>query len=112
MVHKFIGPFQKSLRGAMNTKFEKKVIHFDVRVALATEGQMLGYEDVINFRNYTTSVKCISKTGVLYKLNREVFNNMMMKDDRTWQLLCKMAKQSDDQVMEKIKKASKNIIKH
>ena len=45
---------------------------------------MLGYEDVINFRDYTTSVKCISKTGVLYKLKKDIFINMMMKDDRTW----------------------------
>jgi hypothetical protein len=56
---------------------------------------MLGYEDVVTFREYSNSVKCVTETGSLYKLERDFFNNMMMKDDRAWQLLIKMANKSD-----------------
>jgi hypothetical protein len=73
---------------------------------------MLGYEDVINSRDYTTSVICQSETGALYKLSRNDFNNMMKIDDKNWQSLVDMANQSDQNVLKIIKNGSINIAKH
>ena len=39
---------------------DKKANFFDIRILTASKGYLLGHEDVINDRNYTTSVKCSS----------------------------------------------------
>ena len=70
---------------------------------------MLGYEDVVNFRDYTTSVKCVTETGSLYKLNRDFFNNMMMKDEMAQKSLVSMANKSDEKILKIIKNGSINI---
>ena len=70
---------------------------------------MLGYEDVVSFRDYTTSVKCVTETGTLYKLNRDFFNNMMMRDEMAQKSLVSMANKSDEKILKIIKNGSINI---
>ena len=70
---------------------------------------MLGFEDVVSFRDYTTSVKCVTETGTLYKLNRDFFNNIMMKDQVAQKSLTSMANKSDEKILKIIKNGSINI---
>jgi CRP-like cAMP-binding protein len=66
-------------------------VEIDVRISIATEGQMVGYEDVVNQRNYTTTCKCVSNEGTLFKMPREVFKEFMTCDERNWEVVKKLA---------------------
>ena len=38
----------------------------EVKIGTVGKGQIIGYNDVINNTEHTTSVRCVSGTGVLY----------------------------------------------
>jgi hypothetical protein len=59
----------------------------DVRVANVGVGQVMGFEDVILKRAYTTTVRCISTTGSLYAIKSEDFEQKMKKSEKTWNAL-------------------------
>lgn len=89
----------------MKTKAQAHII----RVALINAGQIIGHEDVLTNRNYTTTVKSVSNDAVLYYCNKEEFNALMKRDDKTWQLLMDMCNQKDLNTRMKITKARKTF---
>ena len=48
---------------------------------------MLGQEDVINERNYTTTVKCLSTEGALFSIRTEEFVHKLGSDERVWNII-------------------------
>lgn len=52
----------------------------DLRIKLAGRGQLIGWEDIIKGRNYSTSFKCYSNTGIVLRLSADAFINEVKKD--------------------------------
>jgi CRP-like cAMP-binding protein len=51
-----------------------------IKLSHLCSGHIFGEEDIINERNYTTTVKCISSTGVIYVLSNEHFYENFQKN--------------------------------
>lgn len=66
-----------------------------IKVATASQGQMLGFSDYLNKRPHTVSVNCVSSIGTLYAIKVDEFENWMQKDPRTWQFIKRMSLESD-----------------
>ena len=93
-VRTLIGPHEST--GAINTQFKINSQSYnpeqprkfkEIKIALFCSGQMLGQEDVINERNYTTSVKCLSAEGALFSIKRQEFIHKLGNDERTWDVI-------------------------
>ena len=67
------------------------------------EGQIVGFEDAHNARNYTTSLKCVSGDGALYVCKTQEFLIKMKHNDRTWLKLQAWVEQKDEKVKKSIK---------
>ena len=50
-------------------------------IAVIGDYQIFGHEDVLFNRNYTTTAKCISSTGIYYTCKAEEFRTIIKKDD-------------------------------
>jgi len=66
---------------------------------------MLGQEDVILQRNYTTSVVCLSTSGSLYYIEKKDFLSKMQKKDVVWDKILNFSQNSNQAIISKIKKA-------
>ena len=51
----------------------KKQKHNEIRISIIQKGQIFGHDDVVYDRPYTTSVKCVSKNGILYMISAHKF---------------------------------------
>ena len=58
-----------------------------MKMCLESQGKVLGQEDVMSARNYTSTVKCASSEGTVYCMKAEEFNFRMRKDEKTWTTL-------------------------
>jgi CRP-like cAMP-binding protein len=84
---KLIGPgynekLQQSLiktdkPGNRQMNLDKPASFFDIRILKASKGYLLGHEDVINDRRYTTSVRCQSLEGTLFVMKADEFFSKM-----------------------------------
>ena len=59
-----------NLRFKKQINLSKKKNYIDLKICMASKGQTLAFEDVINERNYTTSIRCVSTTGQLYCITK------------------------------------------
>lgn len=57
---------------------------------------MIGFNDVIDNRNYSTSVKCLSSNGVVLAIKTEEFLHKMQRDPAIWRQIQLLAKEKDD----------------
>ena len=88
---------------------EKVYNEQDVRLFNIGPGQIIGFNDVIDQRRYSSFVKCISSSGTVYVIKSEEFNVKMRKDSRTWNFLLKEARDRDQQIMDKFRIALINL---
>ena len=51
-----------------------------MRMKLINKGHIVGWEDIVRGRKYTTSARCFSKTGVMLKISGQEFINEIRKD--------------------------------
>lgn len=56
-------------------------------MSIICSGQVFGHEDVIDCRNYSTTVRCLSNEGVLFRCKAEEFLARVSRDDLTWKML-------------------------
>lgn len=56
---------------------------------------MFGHEDVLNSRNYTTTIKCISNDAKVFCVKAEEFTHRMSRDDVTWAMLRNISSSKD-----------------
>ena len=63
-----------------------------ITIALVSRGHLVGQEDVMSNRPYTTSVKCVSGRGVVYCIKAEEFNIRLCKDEKAWGILTNISK--------------------
>lgn len=94
----------------MNLLQAKKVKTQNVKLCYLCMGHMFGEADVTNLRAYTTSVKCISSSAIVYCIKSEVFLIKFGKDDKTWKLLIDRILRRDHQIKQKIKAVIKRTM--
>ena len=87
---------------------QKKSLNF--KIARICKGQMFGQEDVINDRNYTTSVKCVSNSGKLFMIKSDEFYQRIKKDDLSKDILMNVSYEKDVRTKTKIIMACQNYI--
>lgn len=73
-----------------------------IKISIVCPGQYFGEEDVLNDRNYTTTVRCLSNEAYLYCVKAEEFTHRMSRDDKTWKMLHKLNLDKDDFTIGKI----------
>lgn len=77
---------------------------------------MIGEEDVLNDRNCTTTVKCISTNAEVFCIKAEEFMIKLGRDDKTWKTITNRVISKDEETKMKIKKAAQsqhpNYINH
>ena len=61
-----------------------------IKLALQGKGMLLGHEDVIGERDYSTTVVCKSHNAILYACVAEEFNYILNKDDTAREVVEKM----------------------
>jgi len=83
-----------------------------MKVALIGKNQMFGHEDVLNNRNCTTTVKCISNSASIYYCKAEEFYNIINRDEKSWKILANICLQKDTNLIKNIKRAAKSTFKH
>ena len=71
----------------------------------------MGFEDVLNERPYTTTVRCISTTGTVYCINKTNFFEKCKKDEKSYKKLFKVSDDMDIKTQTKIRKAHEQISK-
>ena len=72
---------------------------------------MFGHEDILNKRNYTTTVKCISNKSMIYFCKASEFYLVAYKDFRAWRVLTEICELKNNILMDNIKKAARETIK-
>lgn len=70
---------------------------------------MFGDEDIINNRNYTTTVRCLSTNASLYCIKADEFINKFGKDEKTWKMVVDRACKRDANTKSKIKNCVINM---
>ena len=56
---------------------------------------MIGDEDAAAMRNYTTSVRCVSQSGILLAIKTSDFYQRIKVNDETWKYIIKTAKEKE-----------------
>jgi CRP-like cAMP-binding protein len=94
-------------RATRNMSKEKgKVQATNIKLALASSGQFLGAEDVLNQRNFTTTARCTSTTATVYTLKTDDFFFWVGKNERTMCMMNEMFFKRDSDTKQKIRKAA------
>ena len=78
--------FSKGNEGS-NSKSPLRRVTQKLKIAIICAGQMFGHEDVLNNRDCTTTIKCLSNNAQLYCIKAEEFTHRLSRDDRTWNIL-------------------------
>lgn len=60
---------------------------------IAGNGHVLGWEDVVEGRYYTTSVTCISQSSMVFKIKGEDLIKEFEKDERLVDTVLKVSKE-------------------
>ena len=74
--------------------FSRKVSH-TLNLEIISQGQIFGYEDLLQNRFYSKQVKCISGEGHLYKVPADLFFEKFMSDETTCDYLKERASNYD-----------------
>ena len=81
---------------------EKKKAREEIKLALASKGNMFGQEDVVNKRLYTTTVRCVSNEAHVYVINNKEFFYRFGKDEKTWKAILSLSLEKDSHTKKKI----------
>ena len=68
-------------------------------------GGLLGFEDTFGGRNYTSSARCVSHKGIIFKIDAEIFKSVCRDKPQIKNGLRRMSKENDIDFIEKIIKA-------
>ena len=71
-------------------------------------GHVLGWEDIVEGRAYTTSVKCLTPTGILIKIGAHEFMEEMKKDKSLMSTIIDMSEVKNKMSIKHISKSSRN----
>lgn len=81
----FLGPIKPFGAGNFTGfKKEEKYKSNTFKVGIVTVNQIFGHEDVVNMRNYTTTVKCLSNEAALFVCKADEFYHKVNTDEKAW----------------------------
>jgi hypothetical protein len=75
----------------------------DIPISMLSHGQVIGQEDVINQRNYTTSVKCLTNEASVYVIEGAKFIDKLGRDEKTWKWIVKQSLNKDLSTKKQVK---------
>lgn len=67
---------------------------------------MVGEEDVLNDRHYTTTVTCLTNTAEVFCIKSEEFMLKLGKDERTWRTITNRVLDKDEETKVRIRRAA------
>ena len=70
---------------------------------IASVGQILGLEDILCGRKYTSNVKCITKFGTVLRIKLDDFFKIVNKDDRSTNFLDFVRNERDNVTIGKLR---------
>ena len=90
--------------GPSNTRLQdhRKYNVTEIKLCLLNSGQFIGIEDVLNDRNYTTTVRCLTNDAIIYTLTTEDFFFWIGKNERTLGILQEVIFNKDSATKAKI----------
>ena len=112
---KHIGPNNKGSHSEMGTKIielQNKKISTELRVNTVCSGQIIGHNDFISKRPHTTTLKCLSQVGQVYKIKLEEFQFQFQRSQRSWEWITNNSIQIDRELNTFVQKATHDIIKY
>ena len=74
---------------------------------LVSKGEILGFDDIVQKRPYTVSVRCISQNGTVFKIPKKTILEAMKSDVRVARQLRKITIENDFHTVSKIKERNK-----
>ena len=80
----------------MNVPATKEKLR-EIRVAIVTKGQILGFNDIIKNKKHSNTLKCKSNIGQLYAINAQEFLHKIQKDQQTWDAMVSYFDSKDKQ---------------
>lgn len=98
-----LGPKNNEFIKTSSNNLQIKTKVNELKIALVCQGNLIGTEDAINQRNYSTTVKCSSLTGSLFTLKIEDFNHWVGKNEKTMRMIREMSLEKDKNTKRKIK---------
>lgn len=78
-------------------KINPKYGRTTVRLSQYAKGQLIGEEDAIVSRNYSSTVKCISSTGVVLRVKTSDFVLKFGKFDATWNAINERVRDKEEE---------------
>ena len=70
------------------------------------KGNMIGEEDAVVMRNYTTTVRCVTYEGELLAIKTIDFYQRVKTNDDSWYYIKKTSKQKEQNVIHTINKSN------
>ena len=65
----------------MAFKLKPPSVKLNVKIKTVYSGYILGFEDFMSNRDYTTTVRCISSSGSLFEIDKKDFKAKLSKFD-------------------------------
>lgn len=72
-------------------------------IKIAGKGELLGWEDILEGRRRTSSARCVSMTGTIFKIDAKIFMECIFKDDEMKEQMRKMLIERDYVTIKKIR---------
>lgn len=72
-----------------------KDLKVKMRMMLAGKGHLIGWEDIVRGRKYSTTVRCFSKTGIVLRLSAQDFIQELKQDINAVKLILDVSSQRD-----------------
>eukprot|EP00347_Sterkiella_histriomuscorum_P024025 403332565 len=82
------------------------------KIAQIGTGQLLGEEDIIAQRNYSTTVTCKSNVGEVYCIKSQEFVKKIKVNPESWKIVILMSMAKEKAIFERIKKIKKLLRKN
>ena len=74
-----------------------------MRILIAGRGHLLGWEDLSNDRNHTTSVRCMSNSGQVLIIDGESFSQFVESEPEMFKKFSNLSKNRDAVTINQIK---------
>lgn len=76
---------------------------------IAGRGHLIGFDDIVNSRLSTTTVRCLSNTGTLLAIDSSKFLNCVNRDEEMVKKFKNYSLEKEDQIVYKIFNSNKAI---
>eukprot|EP00347_Sterkiella_histriomuscorum_P012371 403368842 len=104
-----LSPNQRKSDRQIQFTLQKSDNVYSQRISIVSRGNMIGEEDAIKMRDYTTTLKCVSQNGILLALKTSDFYQRIKTNEETWQYLQKTSLLKEGNIYQSIFRSEKLI---